>query len=221
MEGEVSDDDTPGRCKVTGRFLKGYSGRGFAKQVEKRPREPMLPHELAAALLEAASQPIDVKDRNGRTRRLPAHEVVTHQLAAAAARGDKSAMRLFTNALTQAAKTVQTHAQDQSDQLGAYLRSVDEGAPWRLDATEAAFYQGLADQAGLEITITPYDPHARPEPVSAQEIDATMADAEVQILLRKVSQSLRRDEQRALVRCVLRADRARRTHGPALKRGGS
>jgi hypothetical protein len=93
------------------------------------------------------------------------------------------------------------------------LRSVDEGAPWRLDAAEAAFYQQLADQAGIEVTIRPYDPEERPEPIRAEHIDAVSSDGKVSFIFRSELGCKNKDIERALIRRVMQVDRAQNVRG--------
>lgn len=200
--------DDGGRCKTTGRFKKGFSGRQLAKRDTTKAPAPMLPHEVAGAILAAADQPIEIRDRDGKLRRLPAIDVVLRQLAASAAKGDKASMRLFTNAITEAAKTIHAHQQRQFDRLGRYLRSLDEGAPWPLDPAEAALYQDLADQAGLNIVIKPSAPSPTPPPVRADEVDGVMSDHIVRTAIRNAQREQSEGAHRALVRRILEAHRA-------------
>jgi len=195
------NDDDPGRCKTTGRFLKNFSGN--SKGRSEKTRQPLLPHQLAAATLDAAAYPVEVRDADGKVQRLAAYEVVLRQLAAAAAKGDKASIRLFTNAVTDAGKIVEAHTQRQFDRLGAYLRSIDEGRPWRLDATEAQFYQELADQAGYDVTIN--SSGDEPDTVAPEDIDAVLAEPGLQSLLDAPDNRLTDETRRAIVRRTLRA----------------
>lgn len=189
-----------GRDPKTGRFKKGFSG--FKGRTAKKSNA-LLPHQWAEAVLDAAAHPIEVTDRRGRIEKLPAYEVALRQLAALSTQRDKNAMRQFVAAITEASKTLQAHKKRQFERLGLYLQSVDEGKPWPLDEAEAAFYQDLADQAGLHITIEPFDPAKRPELVHTEDVKAVLADPSVtQALLRKGAST---SESETIIRHALRA----------------
>jgi len=170
---DSEDDDAwmeGDRSKKTGRFYKGRTGNPNGRP--RKPKADTLPYELAKEVLAAGQHPIDVKDRGGRAKKLPALQVVLRQLSVAAAKGDKTAARLFMTYTNNAARTMEQRSQRQFERLGAYLRSVDQGKPWRLDAAEAAFYQRLADEAGIEATIRAEETQDGPAPLTQGEITA-------------------------------------------------
>jgi hypothetical protein len=202
-------EEYPRRSKTTGRWQKGHSGNPKGRR--EKARDVLLPHQLATATLNTAARPVEIRDADGRVQRLSAYEVVLRQLAAAAAKGDKASIRLFSNLVTDAGKTIEAHTQRKFDRLGAYLRSVDEGRPWRLDASEAQFYQELAEQAGIEVTIRASDDE--PDIVRAEDIDAVLGEPGLQRLLGAAENGLTGDAQRAIVRRTLRAFQQLRSAG--------
>lgn len=208
----MSDDDNNGRCKRSGRFLKGHSGNKSGARA--KADNPLLPHELAASILKIARKPVDVKGPDGKPQRLPAHEVVFHQTTAAATQRDKAARREFNNAVSDATKTLQAYEQRRYQRLGAYLRAIDEGNPWRLNEAEAAALQEIADEAGYPIRIEAYDPNAQAEPITAQMIDAVTSDAKIQAMAQLgLNSAFPPDKLRGLVRRtihVFEAERAKR-----------
>lgn len=173
--------DESHRDPKTGRFKKGFSG---FKGHRIRKRGALLPHEWAEAVLEAAAHPVEVTDRTGKVEKLPAYAVALRQLAGLSTQRDKHAMRQFVAAITEASKTMQAHQKRRFDRLGLYLQSVDEGKPWPLDEAEAAFYQELADEAGMGIKIEAFDPQKAPTPVCSEDVTAVLADPGVVSALR-------------------------------------
>ncbi|MDX2276955.1 MAG: hypothetical protein NW206_16010 [Hyphomonadaceae bacterium] len=198
--------DDSGRDPKTGRFKKGFSG--FKGRTAKKP-QTLLPHEWAEAVLEAAAHPLEVTDRRGKIVKLPAYAVSLRQLASLSTQRDKHAIRQFNAAITEAAKTLQAHKKRQFERLGLYLQSLDEGKPWPLDQAEAAFYQDLANQAGVHIKIEAYDPSKRPAEVGAEDVAAVLADPNVASALRSGG-AINADAQQAIIRRALRAYEAHR-----------
>jgi hypothetical protein len=191
------------RSSKTGRFNKGHSGN--TKGRPPKPGAETMPYELAKEILKAGAFPIPVKDGEGKSTTLPAFQVVLRQLAVAAAKGDKTAARLFVTYTNNAAHTIEARKERQFERLGAYLRSLDEGRPWRLDATEAAFYQRLADEAGIVATIKAHDASGEPEPLDAAEMDAITNLSTVWRAAERDGRTLNESDRNEIARRVIRA----------------
>lgn len=146
----MNDDDDDdwlnnNRSKRTGRILKGRSGNPNGRP---RKKGESMPIDLAKQVLAAGETKIQGM-KNGRKHTFTAWEASLQQLAIAAAKGDKAALRLFTAHMARAADTIAERKRQEQERLGAYLKARDEGRAWPLDEVEAAYYQRVAKEAGL------------------------------------------------------------------------
>jgi len=202
------DDDwmNSDRSKKTGRILKGRSGNPRG-----RPRKTLgeaLPFQLAQEILKAGAIEFDiVNKKTGRKEKVTGTQAILKQLVIAAANGDKSAAKQYMAYLNNAARTVEARAQRLYDRLGAYLKSVDEGRPWKLDATEAAFYQRLADEAGIKVTIRAYEDRGAIEPLSAAEIETIVKESKLRAILAKRNVNVFDSDLAEIARRVVYAER--------------
>lgn len=198
-----SDKRTPKRCPKTGRILKGSSGN-----YKGRPtKSDMTPHDLSKAVLAASSFIVDVKDQDGQPQRLPALEVILRQLAINAVKGDRASARLYMQYVNNAVQAAEARAKQRYERLGEYLKSVDSGAPWKLDPAEASFYQSLADELGIPIVISA-NGNDEPDMLTSADIDAIIATPTVWKSVTQ-QQALGTHVQRELVRRIIYAYQAR------------
>lgn len=202
------DDDwmNGDRSKKTGRILKGRSGNPRGRP-HKAPGEA-LPFELAKEILKAGAIEFDiVNKKTGRKEKVTGTQAILKQLVVAAANGDKSAARQYMTYLNNASRTIEARTQRLYDRLGAYLKSVDEGRPWKLDATEAAFYQRLADEAGMQVTIRTHEDSGIVEALSAEEIETILKFANLRGTLGDKLVNLFDGDLATIVRRVVHAER--------------
>jgi hypothetical protein len=174
------DDDwqNKDRSKKTGRILKGRSGNPRGRP--PKAKGEALPFELAEEILKAGAIEFDiVNKKTGRKEKMTGTQAMLKQLVIAGANGDKGAAKQYIAYLNNAARAIEARSQRLYDRLGEYLKSVDDGRPWRLDATEAAFYQRLADQAGMVVTIRAHDETATVEALTREEIEAVLKIADL------------------------------------------
>lgn len=198
----MSHDGSATRDPKSGRFNRGHSGNKNGRP-KKRAYDDVLPHDLALTVLKAGAVVVDVKDQDGETQRLPVFEVVLRQLAIAAVKGDKSAAKAFINYTAAAARITEVRMQQRSERLGAYLKSIDEGTPWRLEEAEAAFYQELADEAGFPIEVKPHNAADEEAALDSADIDAIVANPKVWKAVRNHSLDFR--TKRELIRRIIYA----------------
>ena len=162
--------------KKTGRILKGRSGNPRGRP--RKSKGDVLPFELAQDILSAGAIEFDiVNKKTGRKEKVTGIQAMLKQLVISGANGDKSAAKQYMTYVNNAARAVEARTQRLYDRLGAYLKSLDDGRPWRIDAAEAALYQRLADEAGMSVTIRAYEHNPQVEPLSAEELNAIMSIA--------------------------------------------
>lgn len=194
------------RSKKTGRILKGFSGNPGGRP--SKPKNETLPFQLAQDILKAGSQEFEViNHKSGRKEKLTGVQAMLKQLVIAGAKGDKSAAKQYMAYINNAARTIEQRTQRLYDRLGAYLKSVDEGRPWRLNQREAAFLQGLADEVGMGVTIRAWEDKPKVEALTAEELDAIVAGANLRHALGDRIVSLNDNDLAEIARRVVYAER--------------
>lgn len=208
----VIDDEDPddwmnrNRSKKTGRILKGRSGN--PKGRPPKPKGDTLPIELAEAILKIGATEFDiVNKKTGRKEKVTGIEAMLKQLVIAGANGDKSASKQYMTYAANAARTMEARNKLLSERLGAYLRSVDEGRPWKIDDNEAAFYQRLADEAGMAITIRPYQANPKIENLTPEELEGILALAKLRNKFDKRIDTLNDSDLATIARHLIYAER--------------
>ncbi|MEJ0060845.1 MAG: DUF5681 domain-containing protein [Terricaulis sp.] len=199
-------DDEPGegknanRSKKTGRFLEKQSGNLGGRP--PKPKGAALPFEIAQEFMAAANIKLDITTK-GKREKISAREAASRQLALAAAKGDKTALRLFHAQLKESAATLAERNRIQTERLGAYLKARDEGRAWPLDESEAAFYQRKADEAGLPVTIKATGLEDKVEPLTEGDLELFFQEIKKKTSLFNVGDSQLKD----VIRRAVYADR--------------
>jgi len=208
----ISSDEEPDdwmnsdRSPKTGRILKGRSGNLHGRP--KKPKGEALPFELAQAILAAGATEFEVVNKKtGRKEKVTGINAILKQLVIAGANGDKGAARQYMTYVNNAARTVELRAQRLYERLGAYLKSVDDGRPWKIDANEAEFYQKLADEAAMRVTIQAYDHKPTVESLTAEELDGVLELANLRLALGDRFNQIQESDLKTIARRIIYAER--------------